>query len=532
MNPDQLFFHSLKITVGKQSPQRQRHHIDHFPPVRNSKTALRINQGIHSQRHILIGNTDHADIVAVMPDTGCNRPGFQAESSDETKPDIAVSAVTFQNCNLSNILFRSAFLFIPVKRQVQFQMLRRQGQLQNTDHGSLRFLRENLEGICRDLFQPDGIQECRRIRRKPARSEQSLIHNLPVFQDSCNPAFLQVRKQDDIRLVSGCDQTAVTQSEMLRGRTAGDPVHRQRIRARLNRMCDHIIQMPRFRNIQRIAVIGAETEKRSIPYRNQRQKRVQIPCHRAFTDQNLHPLAQFLLRLVQRTAFVTVADSGCKVSIERFSGQHRAVSVNSAVESLHLFKHLRHFEQNTGNVHQFGKTGGKRFGSIFADICRGKCGAGGLQRRGRDTGADLYPKVHAHTAGGLQKKVNRFRSRNIRQLVRIADRRRHAARQNAPFELERRNHRGLHMNMRINKPRNGGQPASVNLALTVIRFPDTDDPVVADSDISPHRLPCDQIEDSDIFYYERRRDIPLRFINDLFQHSKSRLHRDSSPKKV
>ena len=88
------------------------------------------------------------------------------------------------------------------------------------------------------------------------------------------------------------------------------------------------------------------------------------------------------------------------------------------------------------------------------------------------------------------------------------------------------------MNMRINKPRNGGQPASVNLALTVIRFPDTDDPVVADSDISPHRLPCDQIEDRDIFYYERRRDIPLRFINDLFQHSKSRLHRDSSPKKV
>ena len=81
-------------------------------------------------------------------------------------------------------------------------------------------------------------------------------------------------------------------------RAAGDgrgAIGGERRRAKLDRGADDKVEMAFLRDVERIAVVGAEGDERRIALGDDGRKRVQILAHRAFANEELHALGELLL---------------------------------------------------------------------------------------------------------------------------------------------------------------------------------------------------------------------------------------------
>ena len=86
--------------------------------------------------------------------------------------------------------------------------------------------------------------------------------------------------------------------------------------------------MALFRDVERIAVVGAEGDERRVSLGDDGREGVQILAHRTFANEELHALGELLSRLGKVGDLVVGAHPGAQIAIEGGAAQKRAVSID------------------------------------------------------------------------------------------------------------------------------------------------------------------------------------------------------------
>ena len=171
------------------------------------------------------------------------------------------------------------------------------------------------------LSRPTGSSE-------RARGEQSVVHHAPARQRHRDGAMFEVVDHDEIGAPAGRDQPAVPEAEDARPRNGRGAIGGERRRAKLDRRADDEVEMALLRDVERIAVVGAEGDERRVSLGDDGREGVQILAHRAFADQQLHALGELLSRLGKVGDLVVGAHAGAQIAIEGGAGEERAMSVD------------------------------------------------------------------------------------------------------------------------------------------------------------------------------------------------------------
>ena len=301
----------------------------------------------------------------------------------------------------------------------------------------------------------------------------------------------------------GRDHAAVGKPERPRRRQRSRAIDRERRAAAGDQRADHVVEMPLLGDVERVAVVGAEREEGRGLDREQVAQRLEVLRHRALADQHGHALADLLQRLVGAGRLVIGADAGRQVAVEVASAQQRRMTVDVAIgEALELRGAARIGGKHPWDVHELGKPNDLRVIAIAQKLGGFDPRARGLELGCRDAARELHAQVHDHALGRGEEIVEGGGADDVRHLVRVADRRRDAARQHAALELERRDERGLDVQMRVDKARHGDAPAGVDLARAAIFAVGADDGVAADRDIGRHERAGDEVKQAHALDHE------------------------------
>ena len=225
----------------------------------------------------------------------------------------------------------------------------------------------------------------------------------------------------------GRDQAAVSQAEDARGRDGRGAIGGERRRAKLDRRADHEIEMALLRDVERIAVVGAEGDERRIALSDDGGESMKILAHRAFPDEQLHAFGELLRGFRKVGDLMVGARTGAQVAVEGGAAKQRAVSVDRpGLERRELGEAGRIARQNAGKVHEFGQA--QHLGMIgeLQKIIGLEASARGLERRRRNAARELHAQVHRRQHRGVEEITQASQPEDIRDLVRVADRRRHA----------------------------------------------------------------------------------------------------------
>ncbi|OIQ74851.1 hypothetical protein GALL_434900 [mine drainage metagenome] len=106
----------------------------------------------------------------------------------------------------------------------------------------------------------------------------------------------------------------------------------------------------------------------------------------------------------------------------------------------------------------------------------------------------LHANIHHRPRAGVEEIPYPHQPRHIGNLMRVANRRRHASRAHAAVKFERRDKRAFDVQMRVDKPRHQYLAAAVNLSSPLILLENPDDGLAADRHISHDQLARHQIK--------------------------------------
>ena len=340
-------------------------------------------------------------------------------------------------------------------------------------------------------------------RDRLARREQRLVDDPAGGDHRRDGAGLEVVEEDDVGAPAGRDHAAVGKPERPRRRQRSRAIDRERRAAAGDQHADHVVEVTLLGDVERVAVVGAEREEGRGLDREQAAQRREVLRDRALADQHGHALADLLQRLVGGGGLVVGADAGREVAVEVASAQQRRMAVDVAIgEALELRDAARIGGKHPGDVHELGKPNDLRVIAIAQKVGGLDPRARGLELGRRHAARKLHAQVHDHALGRGEEIVEGGGAEDVRHLVRVADRRRDAARQHAALELERRDERGLDMQMRVDKARHGDAPAGVDLARAAILAVGADDGVAADRDIGRHERAGDEVEQAHALDHE------------------------------
>ncbi len=355
-------------------------------------------------------------------------------------------------------------------------------------------------GSCRAEVR--GGHEGRPHRRKAdrghptaPRGEQGLIHEPSRRDHRLHPAGREVVDQHQIGAPPRCDHAAVPEAKGVGGRDRGRPIDRKRRRAARNRRADHEVEMALFRDVERVAVVGAEGEGGRGLDRDDLGQCIQVLADRAFPDQHGHALGQLLARLGRGRGFVVGADAGGQIAVEVEAAQQRRVPVDMAVLEQQQFLQARGIAmQHARDVHELGKADDLLVPDEGGEVGGVEPSARGLQMRRRHATRQLHAQVQRRVCGALQDVADGLGAEHVRDLMRIADHGRDAVHQHAAVEFVRRDERGFQVAMRIDEAGHRDQAACVDLARPAVLAVGADDAVAADRDVGLGERAGDEIE--------------------------------------
>jgi hypothetical protein len=346
----------------------------------------------------------------------------------------------------------------------------------------------------RDARRPHAAARDR--RDGAARGEGRVVHHHAAAEHQARMAALQRVERDDVGAPARGDQAAVRQSEDARGGVARGAVHRQRLRTQGERRADHVVQVPMLGDVERVAVIRAEGEERRVPLRDQGREGVQVARHRPLPDQHRHPLRQLLQRLRSARRLVVGADAGREVAVQVHATQQRRVAVDvPPLEGAQLGEAARVAREHARVVHELGQADHLRMVRDLQQVRRVEPRAGGLHARRRHAARELDAQVHHGALGRLQEVADALHARDVGDLVRVADRRRHAAGRDAALELEGRDEGGFDVQVRVDEAGHENEARDVDLAPAAVAAERADDAVAADRHVARQQRARDQVED-------------------------------------
>ena len=126
----------------------------------------------------------------------------------------------------------------------------------------------------------------------------------------------EIVDHDEVGAPARRDETAIQEAEDAGGRNARGAIGGERRRAERDRGADDEIEMAFFRDVERIAVVGAKGDERRMALGDDRRQRMQILGDRALAHQNLHALRKLLQRLGNVGDFMVGADAGGEITVE------------------------------------------------------------------------------------------------------------------------------------------------------------------------------------------------------------------------
>ena len=326
-------------------------------------------------------------------------------------------------------------------------------------------------------------------------------------------AGVEIIEQHKIGAPAGRDKPAVAQAKGARGGNAGGAVGGERRRAKFYRRADHEIEMAFLKNIEGVAVIGAEGDEGRIALGDDRGERMQVFRHRPLPDQRMHALRQFLQRLFGARRLMVGADAGGKIAVEVKPAQQRRVSVYvAALEQREFCQHIGRARQHAGKIHEFGEADDPLVLHQRREVGRLQPRAAGFKMRRRHAARQVDAQVHDGLAGAGQKILYAGKSKHIGDFMRIANRRGDAIGQHQPVKLMRRHQRGFDMQMRVDETRRNDFAVRINFTKAGIVAMRADNAVAANGDIGLRQRAGHKIEQPPAFQHQirRRRAAPLR----------------------
>jgi hypothetical protein len=151
-------------------------------------------------------------------------------------------------------------------------------------------------------------------------------------------------------------ETAIAQSKAAGRRPARGAIDRGRGRTERDRPPHQIIYVPLLVNVQGVAVVGAEAEKRRSELVDQWDQRREILGGRTLADQHLHAFRKLFAAFIEAGGLVTVAHAAGKIGIQRSAGQQRRVAIDMrALERRQLIEALGVLVQHARHVHELGE---------------------------------------------------------------------------------------------------------------------------------------------------------------------------------
>ncbi len=300
-------------------------------------------------------------------------------------------------------------------------------------------------------------------------------------------------------------QPAIAQAEDARGGNRRGAIGGERRGAEPDRSADEKIEMALLRDVERIAVVGAEGDEGRIALGDDGAQRMQILADRALPDQHLHALHELLLRLGKVGDFVIRAHASSQIAVEGVTAKQRAVPVDRpGLKRRELGEAGGIAGEQARKVHEFGKAEHLRVVRERQEIADLEPCARGLEVRCRDAARELHAQVHRGSHRAVEEVAQARLPQHIADLVWIADRRRHAVTQHAAVEFERRDERGLDMAMRVDEARNDDLAAHVDLPNAAVVAERAHDPVGADGDVARNEVAADEVENPAAFQHHVR----------------------------
>ena len=153
-------------------------------------------------------------------------------------------------------------------------------------------------------------------------------------------------------------------------------------------------------------------------------------------------------------------------------------------EGRELVQHRRVLVEHARHVHELGQP--EHLGMVLEgqQVLGLQPRARGFEMGRRHAGGELDAEVHHRDLGALQEELQPADAQHVADLVRIADRRRGAARHDAAVEFQRRHQGRFAMDVAVDEARHGDEAAPVDLGGASIGLVRADDAVAADGDVA------------------------------------------------
>ena len=140
--------------------------------------------------------------------------------------------------------------------------------------------------------------------------------------------------------------------------------------------------------------------------------------------------------------------------------------------------------KQAGEIHELGEAERLRVAGERQQVVDLEFRAGSLEMGRRHAARQLHPEVERRRQRGVEEILQAVDAEHVGDLVRIANRRRHAARQHAAVELERRDQRRLDVQVGVDESGDDDFAGDVDLRIAAIVGLRADDAVVADRDVA------------------------------------------------
>ena len=223
---------------------------------------------------------------------------------------------------------------------------------------------------------------------------------------------------------------------------------------------------------------------------------MQVLADGAFADQHRHALGELLAALGQVGHLVVGPDAGAEITVQPGAAKQRAVAVDRAgLKGGKLGEAGRIAGEQTRKIHEFGEPEHLRMVGELYEVADLEPGAGGLEVRGGHAARKLHPEVHGRRHRAVEEISEARLAEHVADLVRIADRGRHAVGEHAAVEFERRDQRQFDVAVGVDEAGHDDLAADVDLADARIFAERADDPIVADGDVAFDQFAADEIED-------------------------------------
>ncbi len=201
-----------------------------------------------------------------------------------------------------------------------------------------------------------------------------------------------------------------------------------------------------------VPVVGAERAVGRVLRRDQRQQRLEVAGRGPLADEEVHPAAQLLPRLLELGGLVIRADARRRVGVERRPRQPRRMPVHRPVAGgLDLGQHLGHAQKDAGVVHHLGQADDARVFEKQPQIGRLQLRTRGLHVGGRHTGRGHDEDPQRQPLAGVEHVADAGDAQHVGDLVGIGDDGGGAARHDGPGELGHGHHARLDVDVGVDQ---------------------------------------------------------------------------------